>query len=697
MRSLICLALLVATAAPAAVLEKSRLTPAKVSLVAEKKWLTPGETIQLGLHFIIEPHWHIYWKNSGDSGTPPTVQWQLPTGYKAEAIQWPTPIRIETPPLANYGYDGEALLIVPVQVSESAKPGTTVKLKGRVDWLVCREVCLPGRADVSLSLPMKKESGTASEWSSLFARTQKRIPFSDVRWTVQAVQREAERKIQLDVRGPSPIEGDLQFFPWNDGEIENAAPQRTSGIEGGARLTLTVDPARTSPIPKMQGVLVASKGALAERSVWLEFPVATSVTTAPTKTPATTGVPASILRMLLFAFIGGLILNLMPCVFPVLSIKILGFVEQAGKDTKKLHRHGWAFFIGVVLSFWVLAGTLILLRAAGQRLGWGFQLQSPYFLFGLSSLLFLMALNFLGLFEVGLSMMGIGSHLAARNGYAGSFYSGVLATIVATPCTAPFMGTAVGFALAQPTYIAVATFTALAVGMAIPYLLLTYSPQLLRFLPAPGRWMETFKQGMAFPLFATVAWLVWVFGQQTGMDGVLRLLGAFLFYAFALWLLSRWRIGHAPLVVRVITLLTLAGGVALGIQGARQSRPSPTASATEEGIHWEPYSAKRIAELNEKGTPTFVDFTAAWCVSCQVNEKVVFSSADVRRRFKELGIVMIKADWTNGDQEITDALAVFDRSGIPFYLLYGKTPKAPPKPLPEVLTPGIVLEALDHL
>jgi thiol:disulfide interchange protein len=680
--------------------------PATVSLVSETDSIQPGKPFSVGVLFKIRPHWHVYWKNAGDSGMPPQIKWNLPTGMNAEAIQWPAPARISVPPLLNYGYGDQVLLISSLAAPTNFTVGQPVTLNAHVTWLVCREVCLPGKADLSITLPVSVSEPKFTSSRALFESTRKQIPKPSDDWKVTASQKGPE--LILSVTGPEPTKklGQLTFFPWNESEISNSADQVTTLGGSGSQLNITIDPRRTQPITQIQGVLLASEGALARAPLWVDISTtektaANNTAAPPTKENVIAGTLApSLWEMIAFAFLGGLILNLMPCVFPVLSIKILGFVEQAGKDKYKLRAHGWFFAMGVMVSFWSLVAALILLRAGGQKLGWGFQLQSPYFLFGLCTLLFFMALNFLGVFEIGESLMGVGSGLASKSGYAGSFFSGVLATIVATPCTAPFMGSAVGFAFTQPPITTFAIFTSLALGMALPYLALSHSPGLLRFLPPPGRWMETLKQAMAFPLFATVVWLIWVFGQQTGMDGVLRLLYAMLMFSLGVWVITRSKPRRASLAMRVLGLVIFAGGVTFGINGARLSMNASTMvsrAGSSDGISWEPYSAERIKELNSQGKPVFVDFTAAWCVSCQVNEKVVFSSAEVRERFHDLGIVTMKADWTNGDQTITDALSAFDRSGVPFYLLYGKTPKAAPKILPEVLSPGIVLEALKQL
>ncbi len=676
--------------------------PAKVELVSEVTSVQPGSTFQTALHFRIQPHWHIYWKNPGDSGIPPAITWTLPEGVTAGEFAWPTPERIEVPPLVNYGYSNEAYLMMPITVPSTWKVGTALPLKAKVSWLVCKEICIPGKAEVTLEVTVGEKHSFEPNLHKAFEATRQKLPGANSPYPVKLSVNDT--KVIFRVEHAFPSLSRAVFFPAEAGKFENASDQEWLVDTHEARLTLTRDTQIPSKLDQVKGVLVffTDKNKSGE-AYWVDVSADDKPQAASPKNSEVTTMNAVhpvLWQMIAFAFLGGLILNLMPCVLPILSIKILGFVEQAGKSKDHLRQHGWAFFFGVMVSFWTLAGALLILRAGGEKLGWGFQLQSPLFLLALITLLFFMAMSFLGVFEVGESLGGVGGKLASKSGYAGSFFSGVLATIVATPCTAPFMGSAVGFALTEPPTSAILIFTSLGMGMAFPYLALSYAPQLLRFLPRPGRWMETLKQFMAFPLFATVIWLIWVFGFQTGMDGVLRVLMGLLFFAVAAWLYGRNKhsTGNKHRLAYGAAVLALISGGYLGVAGAKQAAPCTLGrNSATDGMQWEPYSAARLKELHDKGTPVFLDFTAAWCVSCQVNEKVVFSSEEVRNQFKALGIVGMKADWTNGDSAITDILASFGRSGVPFYLLYGKDPKAQPKQLPEVLSPGIVLDAIKSL
>jgi len=405
---------------------------------------------------------------------------------------------------------------------------------------------------------------------------------------------------------------------------------------------------------------------------------------------------------LLFAFAGGMILNLMPCVLPVLSLKILGFVQQAGEDRNKVFPHGLTFMAGVLASFWALAGVLLLLRAGGEQLGWGFQLQSPTFIIVLAIFMFLFGLSLFGVFEIGTSLAAVGQQTAAKSGHFGSFMSGVTATVVATPCTAPFMGSALGFALSQSVLVNFAIFTALGLGMAAPYVILASSPALLKFVPKPGAWMNILKQFMGFLLMATVIWLLWVLGIQTGVNGVIVLLIALLFTGMGAWVLGYWgnltRGKSTRLIARALAGIAIIGSIIFTVRSVDAAGATPQSSASVEklgDIRWQTYSPELVKNLKAQGKPFFIDFTAAWCLSCQVNQKIAFGSEDVQQAFAKHGITPIVADWTSKDETITRALAAYGRNSVPLYVLFtGKTNSAPVI-LPEILTPGVVLDALE--
>ena len=410
--------------------------------------------------------------------------------------------------------------------------------------------------------------------------------------------------------------------------------------------------------------------------------------------------PIGIWIALLSAFLGGIILNLMPCVLPVLSLKILGIVQQSGEDSRKRINHGISFTLGVLASFLVLAGVLLLLRAGGEQLGWGFQLQSPAFIILLTILLFLFALSMFGVFEIGTSLTAVGQKSSNDTGFVGSFSSGILATIVATPCTAPFMGSALGYALSQPTIVALLIFAMLGLGMALPYLLLTTVPGLVKYVPRPGAWMESFKQFMGFLLMATVLWLLWVFSLQVGAEGLLILLAAFIIVSIGGWIFGRWGNIAKPKPTRIkailLTALFIIGGVVFAFKYI-DTNAQISQNIEQGNINWQKFTPELVKKSLQEGKPVFIDFTAAWCLSCQVNEKVAFGSEDVQKAFKELGVVMLKADWTNSDETITKELAKFRRNSVPLYVLYSGKKNEEPQILPEIITPGIVLDALDKI
>jgi len=395
------------------------------------------------------------------------------------------------------------------------------------------------------------------------------------------------------------------------------------------------------------------------------------------------------------AFLGGLILNLMPCVFPVLFIKGLALVQSSGHERKRLRAHGAMYTLGILVSFWAIVALLLVLRAGGHHLGWGFQFQSPYFVACMALLFFFLGLSLAGMFEVGLSVTSVGGELAQRSGYSGSFFTGVLATVVATPCTAPFMGAAIGFALTQNPLITFAVFTLLALGLAAPYVLLTLQPAWIRLLPKPGAWMEYLKQAVSIPIFVAVIWMVWVFAQVAGSNGVAALLAGLLLTAIAGWVLGHW---PAKWSSAGAALLLLLAAIALPSFAAKElPARNATTEASAQTSAWQPFSPQRLAAVRAQGKPVFVDFSAAWCLSCQVNERVVLDQPDVEEAFRKSDVVLMRADWTNHDDTITAALAQLGRSGVPTYALYSGGPDSAPVLLPEVLTRGIVLDALKNL
>jgi thiol:disulfide interchange protein/DsbC/DsbD-like thiol-disulfide interchange protein len=674
-------------ATPARALGKSHV---KASLLAESDWILPGKPFTVGLRLEMESGWHTYWKNPGDAGLPPKVSWRLPDGFLAGPIQWPTPMRISAPPLMSYGYEGEVLLPMVLTTPGSLASGSQIVLAGRADWVECKEVCIPGRAEVELAVPVKAEPPPPPGPGSPFAAARRLQPVAPEGWGVEAAA--ADGKILLSFRLPAGgVVSDAYFFASDASIVDHPAPQRLHSGAKLHRLDIARAAGHSEPLARLEGILSADG-----KSVVVDVPVTPLAAVPPPPSPpaaTSTGLPAA----LALAFVGGLILNLMPCVLPVLSLKVLGFLKQAGVHPRHARVHGLVFAAGVVLSFWALAGILLALRALGRHVGWGFQLQSPGFVVFLAFLFFLLALNLFGVFEMGAALTSAGNVAAGRSGLGHSFWNGALATIVATPCTAPFMGSALGYGLSQPAAVSLLIFTALGLGMAAPYVALSWSPRLLRFLPRPGPWMEGFKQLMGFCLMATVIALLWLFGQQAGVDGIAVLLGALLLAGLGAWVYGRPSVSVRGRALRVsVSAALVVAALAIGFGPARAASAA-RASAPVPDSRWQPWSEARVAELRGQGRPVFVDFTAAWCLTCQVNARVALDTPEVAERFEREGVTLLKADWTLRDDRITQALAAHGRQGVPVYVLYGRDPKGEPHLLPEILTPTIVLEALDEV
>lgn len=699
------LPLLVLLLTPVAVIKAEPVKTAHVEaeLISEVSSIKAGTPFWVAVRLKMIEHWHTYWQNPGDSGLATRLEWQLPAGFKAAPLQWPYPQKIEAAGLVTFGYEGEILLLSEITPPATLGDATPVTLAVAANWLVCKEECLPESADLKLKLAFG-DGQPDSKNARLFATARARLPLDSKLWQMSAAT--INNVIMLRVLPPAGFNGDLSglyFFPAQSALIDYATPQAVK--KSGESITIELKRSEfAQALPeRLEGVLYAPVSLAGERrAIKVSVALAQEVPAAAAPTAAATnslpGV-SSIWLALLFSFVGGLILNLMPCVLPVLSIKVLDFVKQAGSDKGKVWQHGLVFTAGVLVSFWILAGALIALRAGGEQLGWGFQLQSPKFLVALAILFFLFGLNLFGVFEVGTSLMGVGSQASNKSGWLGSFWSGALATIVATPCTAPFMGSALGFALTQPVWASMLIFTFLGLGMSAPYLALSLAPALLKYLPRPGDWMVAFKQFMGFLLMGTVVWLVWVLGQQAGINSVAGLLGALVLSGMGAWVWGRWgnimqvaRIRHAAHFV-VIALISV--GLIVSLRLAAEGQPN--AVAPRDGINWQPFSPQKVSELRAAGKPVFIDFTAAWCLSCQVNERVTFTSAEVRQQFEKLGIVPLKADWTSRDETITRALAEYGRSGVPLYVLYGAKPDQAPIILPEVITPSIVLGELKKI
>lgn len=682
----------------------------EAELVSQARVIQPGQPFSVALRLKMKPHWHVYWRNPGEAGLPTNIEWQLPEGFTAGELQWPFPQKLSFAGFIDYGYEDEVFLITEITPPANLANGEVV-LNANADWLVCEDVCVPESAELSLKLSADADRPAVNErWVEVFADVRARLPLTSSDWQISAGL--VDSTITITAEPPEWFTDDISdvyFYPYEAETINYSAAQIFRKENGQYALDLTIDRDREDPLTEISGVLVSDtgwRGAGSEKAL----EVKTALVSGVRRSAAASSEVGSLWIALGFAFVGGMILNLMPCVLPVLSMKILGFVQQAGEDKKKVFQHGLSFTFGVLASFWVLAGAMLVLRAGGEQLGWGFQLQSPTFITILSVFLFLFGLSLFGVFEIGTSLMSVGQG-SASSGHFGSFMSGVTATVVATPCTAPFMGSALGFALSQPVFASMLIFTFLGLGMAFPYVLLASSPALLKFVPKPGPWMESLKQFMGFLLMATVIWLLWVLSFQAGADGVLVLLVALLIAGIAGWILGRWgNVGRAKGIRTAAQLLAIAGIVGavlfsvgnIQVGSAMAATPASASGKTASNtsgteLQWQAFTPELVAQLRSEGKPVFIDFTAAWCLSCQVNKKVAFGSSDVQEAFQRLGITPVIADWTNRNEIIAEALAGFGRNSVPLYVLYGKDPAAAPIILPEILTPGIVLEALENL
>ena len=624
--------------------QSSIKTPhAEVSLVAQTTRAEPNKPAWIGLRIQHQPHWHTYWRNPGESGMPTALDWKNLKGATVGDIAWPAPKRIPTGGLVNFGYEDDLLL--PLQVQIPATHSGPLLLQAKATWLICKEVCIPEEGDVSLTLNVAAGEVAPSAHAALFTKAlnAQPQPLGELPLKTAAAQRSAKEMVLAVDNLPVSAVRSAYFYPYAEGIINPSAPQIAHAANGRVAMQMALAPNATENAA-LEGVLTINDKAYALKANVLNVPTAiipaglnklSSTALAP---ETMTGGDLTLWAAFALAFVGGMILNLMPCVFPVLSIKILGFAQHAGDNKSVMRAHGIAYSLGVVATFLALAGALLAVRAAGSNVGWGFQLQHPVVI-GLLALVFLLiGLNLLGVFEVRFApQVGEGTH---KNANVQAFLSGVLAVVAASPCTAPFMGAALGFALTQSAATSLAIFAALGIGMALPYALLAWFPGWLKKLPRPGNWMNTLKKWLSLPMFATVAWLGWV-----------------------LWLQL------APV--------------------------NETPAAQVAAGKWQPWDDAAIATNLAQGKPVFVDFTAAWCVSCQANKRLVLNTEAVGKAFDAKNVTLMRADWTKQDPKITDALKALGRSGVPVYVLHrpGKSPLV----LPEVLTAGIVAEALSTL
>jgi thiol:disulfide interchange protein len=704
----------------------------QVQLLLSANPVRPGDTVWAGVDMKMDPGWHTYWKNPGDSGIATQIKWLLPPGVNAGDIQWPLPKKLPPAEVTTYGYEDEVMLLVPLTLASNLNPGT-LTLSADVSWLECQDQCIPGNTTVQAQLTVGTETIKSAD-AAVIEAWEKKIPqtndYPSLAWWEKSTTNDTRPLVIGMKQGPAEKNttyDSVDFFPeaYDNFEVQPET-EIISKMSADISLRKLVKKFSGDWPKEISGVIVIQDGT-ARYGIDVTLPVAdqapASETVSPTSTnnnstasltAATTAPPLAFPTlppqplglMLLYAFIGGLILNIMPCVLPVIALKILGFVNEAKSEPRRVRLLGLIYALGVLVSFLVLAAIVIGVNAAGHHAGWGMQFSSPIFIVCLTTLVTLVALNLFGVFEVTLSgrVLDTAGELTSRHGASGAFFNGVLATTLATPCTAPFLAPALGFAFAQSAAIIVLIFLFVGLGLASPYILLSWNPAWLKFLPKPGAWMEKFKIAMGFPMLATVMWLFYIAGSSYGKD--VAWLGGFLvIVALAAWIFGEFvqRGRRHKTIAAIIVLLLLGGGYFLILEDElnwRAAMPEATAASpmanSPDAINWQPWSPEAITQAQAAGKPVIVDFTADWCLTCQVNKKTSIEIASVRNKLKDLNAVTLVGDYTHFPERITEELQRFGRAGVPLVLVYPDKPNANPVALPEILTPSIVLAALDH-
>jgi thiol:disulfide interchange protein len=662
----------------------------KAELVADSTAIVPGKPFTAGLLLHMVPGWHTYWRFPGDAGIPTEINWNLPPGWRIGPIQWPVPLKLNEPgDIQIYGYHDEVLLMQQITPPPSL-PSSKVDLSANASWLVCEKICIPGSAKVHLELPVSGQAAPANQ--KLFERFRGMLP---QKWPGDNVAAASWSRngsvlhlsVTSAVLGQYPV---VDFYPVPGPNVVVAHPSVESRSGNKVTFQIPLDSADKS-LTAINGLVVfASQLNANDRQAWQALEPAPIASRAQSQ---------GLITLLFFGFLGGTILNLMPCVLPVISLKIFGFVQHAGQSRQKIFRNGVAFAAGIFAWFLGLAVLLIGLKSAGHQITWAFQFTNPYFVFGMSVIVLVFALNLFGVFEISLPQAAARGMIgfAASEGYAGSFFQGMFATLLATPCTAPYLGTALGFAFAQSGAIILAMFLSIAAGMALPYVLLCAQPAWLRFLPRPGPWMVHVKQFMGFLLLGTLVFLLYVIGAQRGLDGLIWASCFLLVVSIVCWMQGAFIIPTATLRKKAVVAVLMLGlliGSGFYFIGDKFAAAKAAASAAQGEGDWKPFSAERLQSELAQGHPVFVDFTAAWCLNCKFNEGHVLENAAVRQAFERHGVTKLKADWTNGDPVITKFLKQFGRVGVPFYVLYpGKS--EPPVVFPELLTKNLVIEKLE--
>ena len=712
----VCLVALGLVAGP----EPLRAAATKAALLLSHDAARAGDVVTAAVRLQMAPGWHTYWRNSGESGSPTKLEWELPAGISAGEIQWPVPEKDALDGLTTYIHHGEIFLLVPLTIASGVPPGPAA-LKAKVSWIECEKQCVPGGGNVSATLTIG-EATTPSTAAAVIETARERLPDpgaavgAKAAWDAPAKDKSRPALLEWQPRNPA---AKFDFYPDASRDFEVlAATERVKSDGANARLRKVIQSMKGVWPERLTGVLVEldAKGkALAAFEVNLPLAAATTVANASTapSTVVATPKPAaktSLFAMLGLAFIGGLILNIMPCVLPVIALKILGFVNQSREAPGRVRQLGLMYGLGVLCSFLVLAGMIIGVQRAGRDASWGMQFQNPQFLIAITTLVVLVALNLFGVFEVSLggTAMGAAGELASREGASGAFFNGVLATVLATPCSAPFLGFALGFAFAQPPMIIVLMFLTVGCGLALPYVVLSWEPAWLKFLPKPGAWMEKFKNAMGFPMLATAVWLFSLTVTHYGKRGALWF-GMFLVVlSLALWVWGEFvqRGTKRQGLAMAISGLLAGGGFVYAMEVELQWRAPVAAGAagamggslkeSPDGIDWEPWSAAAVTAARAAGRPVFVDFTADWCVTCQANKKTSIEIAAVRAKLKAINAVALLADYTRENPVMAAELKRFGRAGVPLVVVYPRNAADAPIVLPEVLTPGIVLGALEQ-
>lgn len=702
-----------------------------VELVSELNEIQPGEPFWVAVKINLQDYWHAYWKNPGPIGFPLSINWKLPEGATAGEIKWPTPEEFQTAMGSSYGYSGEAWFLTEIIPSKTVKSGAIFDIHADVDWLVCSDSsCVPGEKSLELHVPVSVNGSVKDQAiDKKFKNARAALPVP-----IEAKSQLTEQnqvKLALNQLPKNLKVSSIFFAPSTQEMVQNGIPLQWSQNSDGLEVLVQAQKS-SNPHFLLEGVLVIKDDNNTTYSTEISTLLEThnqKIALADVPLEKRTSNAQNLLKQvqdgdvagtdfegglglaLAFAFLGGLFLNLMPCVLPVISFKIMSFVKMAGQDRRQTLKHGSLFALGVLVSFWLLALVLMMLQAYGHVVGWGFQLQEPLFVAALAAFIFLFGLSMFGIFEFGAIFASWAGQQNAekqseRSESWGSFFSGVLATTVATPCTGPFLGSAMGFAMTVPAIYTLIIFTSLGLGMAFPYLVFAAFPSLLRFLPKPGDWMVTFKELMGFVMLATALWLIWVFGAQTGLPAVMILLGAFIIMSLGCWIYGKWgaawQTRRKRLVGTIIGCsLLLVGFYGIYTSAMEESYASNTPliamnTDTSDIRSWVPFSADRIVELQSQGIPVIIDFTARWCLICQANH-MVLARPEVSDKLAQMGVVKMLADWTSKDSKITRALQLFGRSGVPLYVLYGKDENTAPQVLPQVLTPDIVMDYLNNI